>query len=418
MIDAIVLSKKQQDAFDAMVSYYNNPQGHFVFAGFAGSGKSLMVKKLSDYLESEGVQVAKLAFTHKACGVLRKQGIIDAQTIDSFLYYPQIDKNKKWIGRVKKSLNFEKMEELREQNDLIIVDESSMVTKQFFRDLTELDIPIIFVGDPMQLPPVDEKNKEFSIMEKPDIMLTEIHRQAEKNPIIRLSRHIRETGNFDLSCEEGKHIVFLKDTKFSLRDLYLRMRFNITLCWKNQTRFDMNNKIRLCYGFSQPYPEKNEIIMCMEKKILENNEFYKMERYRVLDTKFHAMEVKKPADFIAVDDAKDGLSAEEILNSNEREYEVRWYTLQSVDAVDAKPLNSIRVREDCWEDVKGECRPDVPYLAYFWLGYAATVHRSQGSQFNKVMFIDENPGRYLDRRKLRYTAVTRAIDHITILLEK
>ena len=53
----------------------------------------------------------------------------------------------------------------------------------------------------------------------------------------------------------------------------------------------------------------------------------------------------------------------------------------------------------------------------FEFGYAITVHLSQGSQYNKVLYLNENIMRTKeDQKKLAYTAITRAIDSITIVI--
>ena len=60
-----------------------------------------------------------------------------------------------------------------------------------FEDLKSFGVPILAVGDHGQLPPV---RGTFNLMEKPDIRLTKIHRQAENDPIVRLSILAREEG--------------------------------------------------------------------------------------------------------------------------------------------------------------------------------------------------------------------------------
>ena len=54
-------------------------------------------------------------------------------------------------------------------------------------------------------------------------------------------------------------------------------------------------------------------------------------------------------------------------------------------------------------------------LNKFEYGYAITCHLAQGSQYNKVIVINEPFGDYQFRRQWLYTAVTRAIDQLIIL---
>ena len=70
-----------------------------------------------------------------------------------------------------------------------MIDECSMVDEELGRDLLSFGKPILVLGDPAQLPPV--KGGGFFTETAPDVMLTEIHRQAEGSAIIRASRAAR-----------------------------------------------------------------------------------------------------------------------------------------------------------------------------------------------------------------------------------
>ena len=52
------------------------------------------------------------------------------------------------------------------------------------------EVPLLVLGDPAQLPPI--QGGGFFTDAEPDAMLTEVHRQARDNPIVRLSMDIRE----------------------------------------------------------------------------------------------------------------------------------------------------------------------------------------------------------------------------------
>ena len=58
-----------------------------------------------------------------------------------------------------------------------------MVDEDLGRDLLSFGKPVLVLGDPAQLPPV--KGGGFFTEAEPDVMLTEVHRQAADNPIIR-----------------------------------------------------------------------------------------------------------------------------------------------------------------------------------------------------------------------------------------
>ena len=78
---------------------------------------------------------------------------------------------------------------------LIVIDECSMVDAELARDLLSFGKPILVLGDPFQLPPV--KGAGYFTEHPPDVMLTQIHRQAHDNPIIRLSEVVRSGGELE-----------------------------------------------------------------------------------------------------------------------------------------------------------------------------------------------------------------------------
>src|SRR5439155_24322363 len=65
---------------------------------------------------------------------------------------------------------------------LIVVDECSMVDAELGRDLMSFGVPLLVLGDPAQLPPI--QGGGFFTEAEPDAMLTVVHRQGEDNAII------------------------------------------------------------------------------------------------------------------------------------------------------------------------------------------------------------------------------------------
>ena len=73
---------------------------------------------------------------------------------------------------------------------LIVIDECSMVDAELGRDLMSFGVPLLVLGDPAQLPPI--QGGGFFTDAEPDAMLTEVHRQAQDDPIVRLSMEVRD----------------------------------------------------------------------------------------------------------------------------------------------------------------------------------------------------------------------------------
>lgn len=105
---------------------------------------------------------------------------------------------------------------------LIVIDEASMVDGQIMQDLKSFGIKILFIGDTGQLPPVSQNgNEEFlKMFNNPDFQLTEIHRQAAENPIIKLSMLARTKQEIEPGVygKDGEAVVITHATWENVKD--------------------------------------------------------------------------------------------------------------------------------------------------------------------------------------------------------
>ena len=176
-----VWSTEQDRALSAVAAWLKEPRAQvFRLFGYAGTGKTTLARHLAESVDGE---VAFGAFTGKAALVMRSKGCKDARTIHSLIY------------RAKEVESEEPSFELNEDSEaanaaLIVIDECSMVDEEFGRDLLSFGKKVLVLGDPAQLPPV--KGGGYFTEAEPDVMLTEVHRQAADDPIIRLSMIVRE----------------------------------------------------------------------------------------------------------------------------------------------------------------------------------------------------------------------------------
>src|SRR3954467_4616279 len=152
----------------------------FRLFGYAGTGKTTLARHIAEDVDGE---VRFAAFTGKAALVMRNKGCDNASTIHSLIY------------RAKESgveqPSFELWDEApASKAKLIVIDECSMVDAELGRDLKSFAVPLLVLGDPAQLPPI--QGGGYFTDASPDAMLTQVHRQAQDNPIVRLSMEIRE----------------------------------------------------------------------------------------------------------------------------------------------------------------------------------------------------------------------------------
>src|SRR6202521_1356655 len=180
--------KAVADWLKAKPGRHGTPQVFRLF-GYAGTGKTTLARHIAEDVEGE---VKFAAFTGKAALVMRNKGCDNASTIHSLIYRTRESGDEQ--------PSFELWDEApASKAALIVIDECSMVDAELGRDLMWFGVPVLVLGDPAQLPPI--QGGGFFTEAEPDVMLTEVHRQARDNPIIRLSMDVRE----GLRLEEGTY---------------------------------------------------------------------------------------------------------------------------------------------------------------------------------------------------------------------
>jgi exodeoxyribonuclease-5 len=260
-------SKDQSYALDAILNWYSSVDNKaFAFGGAAGTGKSTIISHIKQYLPMR--EIVYCAYTGKATTVLRRklteQGIggDSVSTIHGLMYDPVIDsQTKEVVGWDKKQ---------RIGADLIVVDEASMVPADIFDDLVSYNIPILFVGDHYQLPPVSEY--DFNLMETPDVKLEKPHRFAENSPIIQLSTRIRNRDTVKYGVH-GDNVIKrrMKNITPKERELFfqsdeVKTGDAIIICGFNKTRTELNNKIRAHFGYRGLINDDERIICLRNNK--------------------------------------------------------------------------------------------------------------------------------------------------------
>jgi exodeoxyribonuclease-5 len=396
--NAIDFSSQQREALEAIKRWleYGNQQVFRLF-GYAGCGKTTLARYFGA-MNGNGTQYA--AFTGKASFVLRQRGCANAATIHSLIYEPYVkgkkvlnelqdklveakqDKDHREIHRLTQKISLERKnltqpgftlrapEKVltRSENkiDLFIIDEVSMVGHDMGEDLLSFGIPILVLGDPAQLPPVIGAG--FFTDTIPDIMLTQIHRQAEGDPIIDLATHLR-LGNEPYDVCDRKDI--LKQEWIDADQILVGL---------NRTRHHVNRRMRRWLGYNGTFPNIGEKVIC-----LRNNYdlgIFNGSIWRVIDVDDFDDEVIMMQIYSVEEDRYVECDAHKILFSDPY-----FYFENMTDRMQANEFD---------------------------FAYAITTHKAQGSQWNNVIYIDEWP-RFDTRKNHRYTGVTRAINKVQIV---
>lgn len=360
-------SPQQDAALKSVSAWINDPNGEQIFRlfGWAGTGKSTLAKELAKNVN----KAVFAAFTGKASLVMRKRGCYGAQTIHSLIYMLAEEKG----GQPRFVLNEESSVK---DADLVIIDEVSMVGETLAKDLLSFGKKVLVLGDPFQLPPV--KDTGFFTDAKPDIMLTEIHRQARDNPIIQMSLQIREGGGLDYGTYGDSKVIRSKEVD---RDEVLKA--DQILCGLNRTRITYNDRIRELKGLPNRVPVEGDRLVCLRNnrmKNLLNGQLWTV--YEVKDKGRGAIEL------LLFPEDTGGTGASVCVYTHEK-----WF--------------HGRENDFDWKDRR--------QFDEFYFGYALTVHKSQGSQWDNVYLFDESNAFREDRDRHLYTAVTRAAEKITVV---
>nr|WP_319483674.1 AAA family ATPase [uncultured Cohaesibacter sp.] len=363
----------QQDAALKAVDDWikNGNEPIFRLFGYAGTGKTTLARHLA-----EGINGSVLfgAFTGKAAQVLRQKGCPGASTIHAMIYRPDTSDDDEREEDVPAFVI--NRDSPAHDADLIVIDECSMVDEMLGSDLLSFGKPVLVLGDPAQLPPVSGGG--YFTDAEPDIMLTEIHRQAQDNPIIRLAQDVREGRTPDYGDYGAVQVIGRRSLE---TDQVLAA--DQVLVGRNVTRQKYNNRLRELKDFDGPYPQVGDKLVCLRnnhQKGLLNGGIWMVDKVTSRTGKDIKMRVSP--ELAHELSGRVALKVPKAL-FEEHEGEIPWTVRKQGDAFD--------------------------------YGYALTVHKAQGSQWNNVMLFDESWAFRDHRTRWLYTGVTRAAESLTIV---
>lgn len=392
----------------------------FKLFGFAGTGKTSSAKAIVADL---GVDYASFAaFTGKAAHVLRQKGC-PATTIHSLIYKPY-DKALEELQRLRAELAQETdpaqrarlMREIRDEeinlgkpgwvlnqesdlagSQLLVLDEASMVNAEMASDLLSFGARIIVLGDPAQLPPVSGAG--YFTSGEPDYLLTEVHRTAAEQPTTKIATAVR-------NAPVGDRLLGVRGMvgDYSGRcgplSVAAMADYDQVVVGTNRIRWQLIRAIRM-HLKRGPAPVAGDRIITLANSREAN--VFNGQQFTVLDCRA----------------------------------EGRKYVMRVLDGDFERELIA---HQGGFTNLEGEAvavKNGRGPIAAATFAQAITCHKSQGSEWPRVLVVDEadvfGSGRYKDAmrdgasaaqaleasyavaRSWLYTAVTRAQDQVSIV---
>lgn len=379
----------------------------FRLFGYAGTGKTTIANHFAEGVKG---QVLFAAFTGKAAHVMQQKGCEGASTIHSLIYTAN-HKSETRLDEIREKLISARLgkaeaeriadieRDMREEEQnlrrpsfsldyesklkdaaLLIVDECSMVGPDIAKDLLSFGTKILVLGDPAQLPPVARTGGYFTDVE-PDHMLTEVHRHALESPVYRIATDVRNGTPIYYGEYDGSYIRKMS----SILDEDMLGTDQI-IVGRNLTRRRINMDMRrLLDREDDDYPVKGDRLVCLRNnrdKGLLNGSIWNV--------------AEDPEDI----DEEEGHMDLVVAQNGEAPIEVSAHLAPFLGQDIVGSWNQRKIAEE------------------FDYGFALTCHKSQGSQWNDILVIDESKAFYrqgagVERRWL-YTAVTRAAEKVRI----
>lgn len=392
------LNDKQKQGLDIAVDRYKRKERYTVISGYAGTGKSTLVKFIVAALPNinPDEDVIYTSFTGKATQVLQKKGNKNVSTLHKLLFESIPKPDGTFFRKPVEFIPYK----------IVIVDECSMVPKELLQRLIKYNVHIICLGDPGQLPPIN-KNEDNHLLDNPHIFLDEIMRQEAESEIINLTMDIR--AGKPLTHYQGKEVQVLNKDELTTGMLLWADQI---ICAKNETRIALNNQMRDLLGRSGG-PQDGDKVICLKN----NWDIYSVNDNPLVNGTIGYLKnsfstyINLPRQITSDGQPKklDILTANFISDTEED------YGILNMD----KQLITTGVPGLDWKTsykMGRNWRFQDKIPDQFTYGYAITCHKSQGSEWDNVLVIEEGfPFEKEEHKQWLYTAATRAAKKLVII---
>ena len=462
----INLTQDQKNALTKLESFFVSDKKIFVLGGYAGTGKTTILRGVVDYLKDTDNRknVVLTAPTGRAAKVLSARTGYDTSTIHRAIYAKDcvVIKNQKSEDFAEREFTYVFPLQEASREVVVIVDEASMLTDKEAHNelfqfgsghlLTDLikysrEGKIIFVGDVAQLPPVGDNHSVALDVEAlcdmnydvDSYVMTEVVRQSKDNQILNNAIKVRDLLEkprnerselvFETKQDEVESITADAIVDRCVNDLerhdYLQTSSKI-ICYSNRLASIYNQHVRQLLYSSPTHVMPNDLLM-----IVQNN--YDLDVFNGDIVRVIAVSDKIEKQSAPVYVKRFGERKRETITLTFRDMEVQnedgdIFSCKIIDSFlessephlpfdDMKALliNFCMRMDECGIkegtlDFVARMKSD-PYLNALRVkyGYAITCHKAQGGEWNKV-YIDFTGKLGLSDDSLRwiYTATTRA----------
>ncbi len=424
-------TSEQIKALDLSENFFteNRQDDFLIIRGSAGTGKSTLVKAITDYLTSKETKFVLAAPTAKAAKVIQNKTGFAARTIHSLIYKPEVLKHGCGVKMVRKQNQSADqtvfiIDEASMIIDVLMNNESFVASKPLLTDLIDYikqgnkSNQVIFIGDVYQLPPINsldspalsptylttQKGLKGAMVE-----LTEVKRQDKDSYILNAATLLRNSIEKGVGFPGLECNMLNKSTSaiYKFMELYEADKFNkvTVLAWRNNDVNWFNNAIRSRLGFRlNSLSEGDQITLHANfsgngraiakgesgivRKVHERIEQFADINFCDVDIEFSNgvgekfnVSTKVMLDVLTSLDGEIGFAKENALFAEVMKYNSTFR--ESKMPSDDKYIGAMRLR----------------------YGYAVTCHKAQGGEWENVIlhpWVKPNDYRWL------YTAITRA----------
>lgn len=441
-------TEDQNATLSAFTEFFFSPEQRiFILNGYAGTGKTTLIKSITKTLSNVKYPFVLLAPTGRAAKVLSNYCQQNAFTIHKFIYRQLSADEFRFV------LNFNSVKE-----GIFFVDEASLLSNEgsesnvfgsgrLLDDLLEFVFQhpknkLVIIGDAAQLPPV---GSTFHPALKPNTFyergfdnifseIKEVVRQQESSTIYKnatiLRKNIEEQRtqlpNFN-SKKNDFEFITSSDSLELISSSYSKVGLDdtVVLCYSNKRALQINKAIRSRIFYYDSEMVNGELLMVVKnnymplpqdipfnfiangemiyvRKIIKTEELYGFKFKRVYAELSSAPGIELPCLLL-----EETLFSEQASLSRDRQEELYRQVALDFENIKSKKKRMTMIREN-------------PYFNALQIkyAYAITAHKSQGGQWKHV-YIDLSFLNYtdlgLEQLKWIYTAITRATEKVYII---